>query len=416
MPTPDQQTLDRLTTKRAALKRAATNLLERRQAAGIEELTGADEVKFRAMTRDLNEMDEHITEYRSELARVGELPAALRGLSISGRRMHPKAASMLSPIAMGEEQLRAAYDKARRGESAQLEMRAPGFSSADSLLPPELFAIPTFPRHEARLLDRLPGYALDAPSLEYVQVTSVTGAAGIVGEGAVKPEVVMPATKLICTALKLAVHGGISWENISDYDAFTAAVRQELMRQVIDLENAELYGGDPTAGGLNSLTKTAGILTLAATGGASTPVNHWDDIAGAIALLRTGPALASPDLMLIHPDSWAAVRVEKDTLGRYIGGNDPTDNQPETAWGVDVMQSTAFTPGEAVLLDTGLVGRVAVREAITVRLGYSGTDFVQNIVRTVVEERLNFAIERPAAICHVTALPTAAPTATKSKR
>ena len=311
--------------------------------------------------------------------------------------------------------MRDAHARIGRGESVVLETRNPGFVSADTLLPPQLFDIPTFPRHEDRLLDRLPGFALEVPSLEYIQVNSVTGAAGIVGEGAAKPEVLMPATKLICTALKLAVHAGISWENWSDYSVFSQAVQQELMKQVIDLENAQLWGGDPTAGGLNSLTKTAGILSLAATGGASTPVNHWDDIAGAIAKLRTGAALASPDLLLLHPNTWAAIRVEKDTLGRYVAGTDPTDDQVETAWGVDVLTSTQFTAGEAVLLDTQLMGRVAVRETIVLRLGYSGTDFTQNVVRCVCEERLNLALERPAAVCHITALPTAAPTATETK-
>lgn len=213
---------------------------------------------------------------------------------------------------------------------------------------------------------------------------------------------------MICTAKKLAVHAGISWESWSDYEAFSAAVQGELINLVIDLENAELWGGDPATGGLNSLTKTDGILSLAATGGASTPPNSWDDIALGIARLRTGEALASPDLLLVHPDSWAAIRTQKDTLGRYVSGTDPTDASVEQAWGVEVVQSTGFAEGEAVLLDSQLVGKVAVRETITMRLGYSGDDMVHNVLRVVVEERLNFAIERPAAICHVTGLPTAA--------
>jgi hypothetical protein len=82
---------------------------------------------------------------------------------------------------------------------------------------------------------------------------------------------------------------------------------------------------------------------------------------------------------------------------------------------VDVLQSVAFTPGEAVLIDSTLVGRVAVRETLVLRLGYSGSDFTANVIRAVCEERLNLAVERPAAICHVTALPSAAPTATATK-
>ena len=293
-------------------------------------------------------------------------------------------------------------------------METRDFSTADPLLPAELFPIPTFPRHEARLLDRLNGFALDAPSLEYVQVNSVTGAAAIVGEGQLKPEIVMPSTKVIIQALKLACHGGVSWESINDWEAFTASVQNELLKQVIDLENSQLVYGTGGTTELSGMTTTTGILTLAATGTTASPPNNWDDIAGGIALLRAGPALASPDLCLLHPDTWTAIRTQKDTLGRYLATPAPTDATAETMWDVEVLQSTAFHAGEAVLLDTQLMGRVAIRESLIMRVGYgvvSGqSDFLSNILRWIAEERLNLAVERPAAICHITGLPTSAPT------
>jgi HK97 family phage major capsid protein len=363
------------------------------------------------MMRDLRALNRRVEESEAEAARavvpkLGQL--SRRAINTAGR---------LAPIDFSPEQMRSAHAQLAAGQNAQLETRAS--NSAVGLLPAELYPIPTFPRHEDRLLDRLPGFALDAPSLEYVQVASVTGAAAIVGEGQVKPEITMPATKQIVTALKLAAHAGISWENISDYEAFTTAVQNELLKRVIDLENAQLWGGDPAAGGLNSLTKTPGILTLAATGSTASPPNNFDDIAAGIAALRTGPALATPDLVLLHPNTWANIRTQKDLHARYLAQPDPTDDQAETVWGIDVLQSTEFTVGEAVLLDTSLMGRVAVRESLVLRVGYGvvggQSDFVSNILRWIAEERLNLAVERPAAICHITGLPTAAPLATKAK-
>jgi HK97 family phage major capsid protein len=401
--------LSKLEQRRNEVFKACEGMLLEARSAGRNELNEGERQRYAHAKNELDGLDSHLAQVREDVARIGSYPDSgklSRKLSSAGR---------LAPLGFDMEELRSAHGRIGRGESVVMEARNPGFVSADSLLPAQLYDIPTFPQHEDRLLDRLAGFALEAPSLEYVQVNSITGAAGIVGEGQLKPEVQMPATKLICTALKLAVHAGISWENWVDYSVFSQAVQNELMKQVIDLENAQLYGGDPTAGGLNSLTKTAGILTFAATGSTATPPNNFDDIAGGIARLRTGAALATPDLLLLHPDTWAAIRTQKDSLGRYISGNDPTDNQPETAWGVDVIQSTQFTAGEAVLVDSTLVGRVAVRETLVLRLGYSGTDFTENIIRVVCEERLNLAVERPAAICHITALPTAAPTGETTK-
>jgi len=45
------------------------------------------------------------------------------------------------------------------------------------------------------------------------------------------------------------------------------------------------------------------------------------------------------------------------------------------------------------------------------RIGYAGTDFTDNIIRFVSEERLTQTIERPQAICVIKGLPTAAPKA-----
>ena len=390
--------------KRESIRAGAESICMEARAAGRETLNEGEAQRLRHAQGDLRALTERIEGYRSELERAGTHPTfgAMRAVSSAGQ---------LAPLGFPEEEMRHAYERIRRGESAVLESRDPGFASADSLLPAQLFPIPTFPRHEDRLIDQLPGFALDAPSLEYVQVNSVTGAAGIVGEGQAKPEITMPATKLIISALKLAAHAGISWENINDYDVFSTAVKTELLKKIVDLENQQIVYGTGGTTQLSGLLTTAGILTFTATG----TTENFTDIAGAIATLRTGPALAKPDLLLLHPDTWANIRTQKDQYGRFLATVDPTSQTAETVWDVPVVQSTEFTVGEAVLLDSTLFGRIAVRESLVLRMGYSGTDFTDNVVRWVAEERLNVAVERPAAICHITALPATAPTTTATK-
>ncbi len=59
-----------------------------------------------------------------------------------------------------------------------------------------------------------------------------------------------------------------------------------------------------------------------------------------------------------------------------------------------------------MLLDTRKAGYVVVRETLSLRTGKSDDDFVRNQVRWVSEERLALAVERPAAVCKVTGLPS----------
>jgi hypothetical protein len=75
-------------------------------------------------------------------------------------------------------------------------------------------------------------------------------------------------------------------------------------------------------------------------------------------------------------------------------------------WGVEVLETTVCPDGEGWLLDTTKFGRLAVREPLTVRIGYSGTDFVENVLRYVCEERCVLTVERPSAVLHITTLPT----------
>jgi hypothetical protein len=78
-------------------------------------------------------------------------------------------------------------------------------------------------------------------------------------------------------------------------------------------------------------------------------------------------------------------------------------------------RASTATPGTGVLFDTTIYGRVVVRESLVTRIGYSGTDFTQNVVRLLSEERITQTIERPQSICKITGLPTAAPTEAPAK-
>jgi hypothetical protein len=97
-------------------------------------------------------------------------------------------AGMLAPLAFGHDELRRLQGAAQRGETCRIETR--DFSTADPLLPSSLYPYPIAAQHESRLLDRLPGYAIDTPSVTFIRHVSTSGSAGLTSEGGTKPEVV----------------------------------------------------------------------------------------------------------------------------------------------------------------------------------------------------------------------------------
>lgn len=126
----------------------------------------------------------------------------------------------------------------------------------------------------------------------------------------------------------------------------------------------------------------------------------------AIAALRTGAALAEANLLAVHPSTWSALRRTKDLQDRYLVQPDPTQGSPSTVWGVSVLATTTIAAGVGALLDTRKFGYAVVRESLTLRTGTSDDDFTRNLQRWIAEERLALAVERPAAVCKITGLPT----------
>jgi HK97 family phage major capsid protein len=339
---------------------------------------------------------------------------------LGGEHRAVNSAGMLAPLNYSDEQLRRAFEQIGRGETAVLETRTT--NTVTNLIPPTLGPIlPVMPRHDIRLLNRLPGVSIDVPQIAYIEVATTSGTAGIVLEGEPKPELVMPATQQVATARKVAANTGISWEAYSgDYPAFVNAIQVELLKCVVDEENAQLWGGTGEANNqVNGLISNPNVLTFDASTVTTTP-GPWDALEKGIELLRSGPALAEANLLLAHPTTWSAIRRATNTIGDYYAAPDPSTDEVNSAWGVDVLVSTAFTLGKVVLLDTTIYGRAVIREPLITRIGFAGTDFTDNVIRFVSEERITQTIERPQAIVVISNLPTtldvASTTTTRSTR
>ena len=94
-------------------------------------------------------------------------------------------------------------------------------------------------------------------------------------------------------------------------------------------------------------------------------------------------------------------------MGRYLLAADPSQDEVDRIWGISTLVTTQLTPGVRVLLDFNKFGRMAVRDPLSVRVGFANDDLVPNIYRWVCEERLALAVERPSAILSITKLPVA---------
>jgi HK97 family phage major capsid protein len=410
MSTPTLEDVARLERRREQIRAAAENMLLECRAAGRTELNAGEAHRMAQAKADLAALDEHIAEVRSEVERVGSLPPnlAARVESLSSRRpvRGGMTGGMISPLAPPMDELRRLFDAAERRQSASYEKR---FTSADSLLPPELFPQVTAMQHEQRLLNKLPAWQTEMPSVEFVRHVSTTGSGASVAEGALKPLVTLNVDKLVLATVKLAAVLSLTREIYTDWDAFSQYALAELQRLVIDTENASLLAGDGVGTDMTGFYATPGILTHDVSADTGTNVTTWDSLEKCIAELRTGPALATPDLLVLHPEDWSSIRRIKDAYGRYLAAPDPSDDEVNTAWGCDVLVTTQNPIGQGLFIDTSKFGRVAIREPLGMFIGFINDDFQRNLISWAAETRLVLCVERPAAVLAITKLP--APTA-----
>lgn len=328
---------------------------------------------------------------------LGTEPTAPTGAALTGKQV--------SPLEFGGAELKAMY-KAFQNR-APMSIRAKSFSSVVGELPAQLDPAVVGKIHESRILERIPTIAINAPSYEFIvhNFASDSGAPGMVAEGGTKPEYVPAVTSSVVTAQKIAMHTGISYESLADWPQWLSYVQGECFRQIMDKENSQLLTGDGTGVNLLGFLQTSGILTH----NCSSDPGTWtglDSIEQSIVQLRTGTALAEPDLLILSPTTWGVLRRIKSTTGQYIVNPDPTKGAGNSIWGVDVLVTTAQADGTGLLLDTQKFGRALVREGITMHQGYANDDFVKNIARYVFETRLALAVERPQAVLAISNLPT----------
>jgi hypothetical protein len=141
MSTPTASELARKRAKRAELADNTERfLLDIKETRGDDaQLTIGESERLKRMQLDLRSMERSIADYEGELARVGELPGNLARRVNGGRVRGGRTAGQLSPLDPPTEELRRLFNAVQRGESAAYERR---FTSADSLLPPELSRTP----------------------------------------------------------------------------------------------------------------------------------------------------------------------------------------------------------------------------------------------------------------------------------
>ncbi|MDH6248010.1 phage major capsid protein [Mycobacterium sp. OTB74] len=272
-----------------------------------------------------------------------------------------------------------------------------------SLLPPTLLPYAFELRYEPdRIFAAFNGAEAQSQSVSYLQHTGNTQPAAAVGELAPKPDVGPQISPKTVSFTKIAALATISRELLDDFADFMGFLPTELARAVYDCESDQIINGNGTAPNMLGILNTGGLLTRPV--GSGTAI---DAIVSAFADLRVGPSFAMADLVVLHPEDWRYLKLQKSTTGLYVlAQNDPNSlGDLDNIFGVRVVPTTKCPQGTAIVLDTAISCQAWTRLGMEVMANqYGDYEWSQNAWSFRAEERVTVGVIRPTAICTVTGI------------
>ena len=252
-----------------------------------------------------------------------------------------------------------------------------------------------FATRQPEVTDVIPTVQTTQNAFVYMENTGWTNAAIETAEGAAKPEATLALTEKTSPVRKIPVWIPVTDEQLEDVPGIQEWIEQQLAFMVRQRLDSQIVNGNGTTPNLLGIMNTVGVQTQAK---ATDPTP--DAIFKAMTKVRV-VGRARPSAVLIHPNDWAEVQLLRTTDGIYIAGS-PWDAAPARIWGLPVVVSDAVVEGTAIVGDFQNYTLLAERKSLTIKVGYSGDQFLANIRSIVAEIRVAFVVTRPAAICLVT--------------
>ena len=251
------------------------------------------------------------------------------------------------------------------------------------------------PQRRMTVRDLITPGSMDGNALEYVKETGFTNAAGMVAEGARKPESSMKFDLVSTTAKVIAHYVKASRQILSDASQLASYIDGRLRYGLQFKEEAQLLNGDGTGQNLLGIIPQSTAYAAPFTQANATNIDKIR-LAMLQAFLAEYPATG----IVMNPIDWARIELLKDTTGRYIIGN-PQGSIGATLWNLPVVETQAMGVDKFLTGAFKLGAQVFDRWQARVEVATENEDdFVKNMVTILAEERLALAVYRPESFVY----------------
>lgn len=230
--------------------------------------------------------------------------------------------------------------------------------------------------------------------VRYLVESLATSGADGTAEGASKPESTLEFDATDEPVKKIATFLPVTDEMLEDVAQLQSYINGRLALFVQIEEERELLngaGGDELVGLVSRIP--AANLGMRK-GGAN--VTDADHIFRAISRVRE--SFLEPDGIVIHPNDWEGIVLQKDGNLQYYGGGPFTPEANQTLWGKRVVVTQAVTEGAPIIGAFNTAAQIFRKGGLSVEASNSHSDyFAKNKTAIRAEERLALAVYRPEA-------------------
>lgn len=270
-------------------------------------------------------------------------------------------------------------------------------SAGDLVQTTRLAGVVAPPDRKLTIRDLLMQGRMDGNALEYVKETGFTNNAGMVAEGALKPQSDLKFDLVSTTAKVIAHYMKASRQILDDASQLQSYIDGRLRYGLAFKEEQQILNGDGTGQNLLGIIPqaTAYSRPVGVTPSSETII---DTLRYAMlqAILAEFPASGH----VLNPIDWTSIETLKDTTGQYIIGN-PQGTLNPTLWGLPVVATQAITAGKFLTGAFSMGAQIFDRWLSRVEVATENEDdFVKNLVTILAEERLALAVYRPEAFVY----------------
>jgi len=303
--------------------------------------------------------------------------------------------AFINSEAFKEHQGKGKGERLRVGHELRVDVKQISSLTASGgtlVAPDRLAGVLPLPQRPATVRDLLAPGRTSSNLIQYFRELVFTNSAAPVAEGTLKPESDLTFEQRDAKVIKLAHWIKATTEILDDAPAMQSMIDERLRYGLSYVEDVQLLMGSGTGQNLAGIytTATAYVAPITIAGATDIDILRLAFLQGELALL---PA----DAAVLHPSNWARIELQKDTQGRYLIGN-PQGNLAPTLWGRRIVTTLAMTQGQFLAGNFRQSAQIFDREDANVVVSTeNGTDFVENKVTIMAEERLALVDWRPQA-------------------